>query len=289
MSASDSYGASSSLQDDDLGDIDRPVYENEDDDSLKAISSLSAQSSSSKKPAASKRGGRGAGRAKRSNEQIYETKSKKDIGAPVSGSVSRKAGRTKAHEPTIVAMEAKLNDDQEELGSDTPIMDSIDPIAIFHGLPGTAFDPILFQHYPGFDYVFMNYYLNIDESNNNTWSITRTKQKKSMNLKNIGHHVIILNYSRTKNAKTGETDKTPLIFGLNQQKLPPTSEETLKIYEFENKIFTASNYDVKMYIITTKKKFAVIMFERILQCPDISSVTLKKPDMWIRTMDPRKV
>ena len=303
---SDDYGPASSgtnsLQDDDLRDLAHPIYEPEEHEFQPP-----PRASTSKKTV--KRGGRGGARSKRTNEQIYETKlmppkegSSNAFAvkptAPAEGSleanddyekraVPHKSGRSKAHEPIIVAMEPRISDDTtEEEGLDKPIMASIDDIAKIHGIPCSKFELIPFEVYRRFDGTLPNFYLSHDTKNDD-WSISRTKMEKSMNLKNIGHYAMIINYSHRKDGSAEEV-RTPIIFGINQEKLNvASSEETLKVYEFENKMSTMQNHNVKMYVITTKKKYATIMFEKVLQCPKISYISLKKPQMW--TPLPRKV
>lgn len=292
MTSHDPFGpASSGLHDDDLGDIERPVYDDDDQDSLKSITSVSRQVYSNSKKSV-KRGARGGARSKRSNEQIYESRpGSNGTVADSATAVRRKAGRTKAHDPIIVSVSPQLNDDEPEPGMDTPdtpsIMDGIDDVAKFHNLSGSDFKKVPWEIYDEFDDKMTNFFLCLDKTRR--WSISREQTEKCKNLNNIGHCAIILNYSRRKEAGSTEMDNCPLIFGIKQEKLIKSSNDTLKIYEFHNTLSTADNSDVRMYIITTKKKYAVIMFEKVLLCPNLTYVSLKTPRMWIQTIHPAKI
>jgi len=187
----------------------------------------------------------------------------------------------KEKEPMIVTQD--LNDDENETEKD----------AFSIILPKEQYEKSGFETYnlnkfinTPFD-VYRKFSDKLDQyylvrNSKNRYYVSCTPSGKCENLRQIGHYAMIVNYKRYN--ESNQIIDTPIVIGMKQKRLNvPYTAETLKVYEFRNVTDILDSKDVKMYIITTKKEYAEILFERILDSPILTFRNLKSRGMWVST------
>lgn len=117
----------------------------------------------------------------------------------------------------------------------------------------------------------------------NTFIIGKTNlseliKLKSQPLKNFTQHIIVFNFS-----------PEPIILGVNKSDFDEYSSQKLNAYIIKNSYESLTVKNVFMVIVTYKKKYAKILFEKYLLCDKIKSRMLKSRGLWNNHNNPSKV
>lgn len=188
--------------------------------------------------------------------------------------------------------ETSLQDDDDIELSTFPVAESsgsvlIEPLKYetsdwesFNNMQSDKLELIKFNIYRRLTEEELDFFINHDV-NSDLYTIDTKPGRKSMKIKNAGHHIIILNYSRFVD---GEETNEPIIVGYNKNKLNVEyTPETLKVFEYVNR-----NKNVKMYIITTHKNLANIYLRKFSEAKQFRYEGLKQ-NKWVNATIPNKI
>lgn len=177
------------------------------------------------------------------------------------------------------ASSSALSDDNDHatIQSDIPLLDQIAPVHQYDTLDPNAFMLIDYAVWCKAKSNFDNICIHINPEGNMMVDIESRYRFEKQPLKSFGQYIMVLNYNQ----------KPPIILGINENLLPKYDDsDFLNAYVIKNSCTTNGSKNVHMVIVTTKKEYAVILFEKFLLCDKIGFRNLKNRDMWMSPENP---
>lgn len=178
------------------------------------------------------------------------------------------------------ASSSTLSDDNDHasiIESDIPLLQQISPIQQYDTLDPNAFIPIAYPVWCQAKQNFDNICIHINPEGNMMVDIESRFRYEKQPLKAFGQYIMVLNYNQ----------KEPIILGINEKMLPKSDEpEFLNAFKINNSCTTNGSKNVHMVIVTTKKEYAKILFEKFLLSDKIVFRNLKNREMWMSPENP---
>jgi len=178
------------------------------------------------------------------------------------------------------ASSSTLSDDSVHsliVQSDIPLLDQIPPIQQYYTLDPNAFIPISYSVWCKATQNFDNICIHINPEGNMMVDTISNYRYEKQPLKAFGQYIMVLNYNQ----------KEPIILGINENLLPKCDDsEFLNVFKINNSCTTNGSKNVHMVIVTTKKEYAKILFEKFLLTDKIAFRNLKNREMWMSPENP---